>query len=212
MQDTPARWVAVHRLHHVHSDERDDPHSPLAGFFWGHMGWMFLKNENLNRLEIYSRFAKDLLREPFYKKLETTLLYPLILFGSWGLFFSAGLLAQVLVGKPLAEAAQFGASLVVWGVFVRTVVVWHITWSVNSLAHVFGYRNYDTSDDSRNNWFVAFVAVGEGWHNNHHADARSARHGHRWFEIDLTFSIVQLLERIGLATEVVRPGARKSDV
>ena len=75
MQDTPARWVAVHRLHHVHSDERDDPHSPLAGFFWGHMGWMFLKNENLNRLEIYSRFAKDLLREPFYKKLETTLLY-----------------------------------------------------------------------------------------------------------------------------------------
>ena len=212
MQDTPARWVAVHRLHHVHSDERDDPHSPLAGFFWGHMGWMFLKNENLNRLEIYSRFAKDLLREPFYKKLETTLLYPLILFGSWGVFFSAGLLVQLLAGKPLAEAAQFGASLVVWGVFVRTVVVWHITWSVNSLAHVFGYRNYDTSDDSRNNWFVALVAVGEGWHNNHHADARSARHGHRWFEIDLTFSIVQLLERIGLATEVVRPGARKSDV
>jgi stearoyl-CoA desaturase (delta-9 desaturase) len=176
------------------------------------MGWMFLKNEDLNRLEIYSRFAKDLLREPFYKKLETTLLYPLILFGSWVLFFSAGLLAQVLAGKPLAEAAQFGASLVVWGVFVRTVAVWHITWSVNSLAHVFGYRNYDTSDDSRNNWFVALIAVGEGWHNNHHADARSARHGHRWFEIDLTFSIVQLLERIGLATEVVRPGARKSDV
>lgn len=212
MQDTPARWVAVHRLHHVHSDQRDDPHSPLAGFLWGHMGWMFLKNDNLNRLEIYSRFAKDLLRDPFYKKLETTLLYPLILLGSWCLFFLIGLITQRLAGKPFAEAAQFGASLLIWGVFVRTVVVWHITWSVNSLAHIFGYRNYDTADDSRNNWFVAFMAMGEGWHNNHHADARSARHGHRWFEIDLTFSFVQLLEYVGLATEVVRPSSHKSEV
>ena len=212
MQDTPARWVAVHRLHHVHSDQRDDPHSPLAGFFWGHMGWMFLKNDNLERFEIYSRFAKDLLREPFYKKLETTLLYPIILLLSWSLFFLAGFLTQLLSGHSLAEATQFGASLLIWGVFVRTVLVWHITWSVNSLAHMLGYRNYETSDDSRNNWFVALIAMGEGWHNNHHADARSARHGHRWFEIDLTFSFVQLLEYLGLATEVVRPGVHKSQL
>ncbi len=212
MQDTPARWVAVHRLHHVYSDKRDDPHSPLAGFFWGHMGWMFLKNDNLDRLEIYSRFAKDILRDPFYKKLETTLLYPLILLGSWFLFFLIGFITQLVVCRSFAEAAQFGASLVIWGVFVRTVAVWHITWSVNSLAHIFGYRNYDTADDSRNNWFVALIAVGEGWHNNHHADARSAKHGHRWFEIDLTFTFVQLLEYLGLAKDVVRPGARKADI
>ena len=212
MQDTPARWVAVHRLHHVHSDERDDPHSPLAGFFWGHMGWMFLKNDNLDRLEIYARFGKDILRDPFYKKLETTLLYPLILLGSWFLFFLIGCVIQLAAGRSFAEAAQFGASLVIWGVFVRTVAVWHITWSVNSLAHLFGYRNYDTADGSRNNWFVGIIAVGEGWHNNHHADARSAKHGHRWFEIDLTFTFVQLLEYLGLAKEVVRPGARKAEI
>ena len=94
---------------------------------------------------------------------------------------------------------------------MRTVVVWHVTWSVNSLAHLFGYRTYNTADDSCNNWFVALLTLGEGWHNNHHADARSARHGHRWFEIDLTFTVIQLLERVGLASEVIRPRKRLSD-
>ncbi len=205
MQDTPARWVAVHRLHHVHSDSREDPHSPLAGPFWGHMGWMFVKNTDLERLEIYSRYAKDILRDPFYKRLETTALYPLIVLGSWALFFATGVLIELSLGGSFYEALQLGASVCVWGVFARTVVVWHITWSVNSAAHLWGYRNYNTADDSRNNWFVALIAVGEGWHNNHHADARSARHGHKWFELDLTFSCVQILEYLGLATEVVRP-------
>ena len=115
---------------------------------------------------------------------------------------------ELLWGGSFVQAIQFGFSLLIWGVFVRTVVVWHVTWSVNSLAHVFGYRNYDTADDSRNNWFVALLTLGEGWHNNHHADARSARHGHRWFEIDLTFSVIQLLERVGLASDVIRPSRR----
>jgi len=118
---------------------------------------------------------------------------------------------ELLWGGSFVQAIQFGFSLLIWGVFVRTVVVWHVTWSVNSLAHVFGYRNYDTSDGSRNNWFVALLTLGEGWHNNHHADARSARHGHRWFEIDLTFSVIQLLERVGLASDVIRPSGRLND-
>jgi stearoyl-CoA desaturase (delta-9 desaturase) len=112
------------------------------------------------------------------------------------------------MGHSVPQAVQFGSSLLIWGVFVRTVVVWHITWSVNSLTHLWGYRNHNTSDDSRNNWFVALITFGEGWHNNHHADARSAKHGHLWFEIDLTFAFIQLLEYLGLATEVVRPGSK----
>ena len=99
-------------------------------------------------------------------------------------------------------------SLLIWGVFVRTVLVWHITWSVNSLAHIWGYRNYETDEQSRNNWFVAILTSGEGWHNNHHADARSARHGHRWWEIDLIFAFVQGLEAVGLAWNVCEPDRR----
>jgi stearoyl-CoA desaturase (delta-9 desaturase) len=211
MQDTPARWVGIHRWHHVKSDESDDPHTPLAGLAWGHVGWVFLKNDQIDRYTIYTRFAKDILRDPFYKRLETTARYPLIIVASWGLFFSVGFAIELLWGGSFVQAIQFGLSLLIWGVFVRTVVVWHVTWSVNSLAHVFGYRNYDTSDDSRNNWFVALMTLGEGWHNNHHADARSSRHGHRWFEIDLTFSVIQLLEYVGLATNVIRPSKRLND-
>jgi stearoyl-CoA desaturase (delta-9 desaturase) len=211
VQDTPARWVGIHRWHHVMSDKSDDPHSPLVGLAWGHVGWVFLKNDQIDRYAIYTRLAKDILRDPFYKSLETTARYPLIIVGSWGLFFSVGFALELLWGGSFVQAIQFGLSLLIWGVFVRTVVVWHVTWSVNSLAHVFGYRNYDTSDDSRNNWFVALMTLGEGWHNNHHADARSSRHGHRWFEIDLTFSVIQLLEYVGLATNVIRPSKRLND-
>ncbi len=208
MQDTPARWVAVHRRHHEHSDRRDDPHSPLAGFLWGHVGWMLAENADLVRLRIYDRYAKDILRDPFYRRLERTLLYPVIVVSSWAVFFLAGLGAGLLAGNGAAAAAQFGASLLIWGVFVRIVLVWHITWSVNSLAHVWGYQNYDTGEQSRNNWFVAILTSGEGWHNNHHADARSARHGHRWWEIDLIYAFVRGLEAVGLAKDVCRPDRR----
>lgn len=205
MQDTPAHWVAVHRRHHEYSDQRDDPHSPYVNFFWGHMAWMLVKNRDLPRLELYSRYAKDILRDPFYKRLETTLLYPSIVIGSWGVFFVAGYLLGYVAGAEPRQALRSGLSLLVWGVFVRTVFVWHITWSVNSIAHRWGYRNYDTDDRSQNNRLVAVMAAGEGWHNNHHADPRSASHGHRRWEFDFTFQIVRLLEKLGLATGVVRP-------
>jgi fatty-acid desaturase len=211
MQDTPARWVAVHRRHHEHSDRQDDPHSPLAGFLWGHVGWMLIENRDLVRLGIYDRYAKDILRDPFYRRLERTLLYPIILLSSWAVFFLGGFAAHLLAGGSLAAAARFGMSLLIWGVFVRIVLVWHITWSVNSLAHLWGYRNYETGERSRNNWFVAILTSGEGWHNNHHADARSARHGHRWWEIDLIFAVVRGLQAVGLAWNVCEPDRRMTE-
>lgn len=206
-QDTPARWIAVHRRHHEHSDRREDPHSPLVNFIWGHAAWMLLDNRDLIRLGIYDRYAKDILRDPFYRRLERTALYPAIVLGSWALFFLGGCAAGLLAGHGPAESVQFGASLLIWGVFVRTVLVWHITWSVNSLSHLWGYRNYATPDDSRNNWFVALISSGEGWHNNHHADPRSASHGHGGWEIDLIYLFVRGLEKLGLAKDVRRPGS-----
>jgi fatty-acid desaturase len=208
MQDTPARWVAVHRRHHEHSDRQDDPHSPLVNFFWGHLGWMLVENRDLVRLGIYDRYAKDILRDPFYRRMERTLLYPAILLGSWAVFFLGGFAAGLFGSGKLAEATQFGSSLLIWGVFVRTVVVWHITWSVNSAAHLWGYRSYETGELSRNNWLVALISNGEGWHNNHHADPRSARHGHHSWEIDVVFATVRVLELAGLAQNVCRPHPR----
>jgi fatty-acid desaturase len=208
MQDTPARWVAVHRRHHELSDRQDDPHSPLVAFLWGHVGWMLVENRDLARLGIYDRYAKDILRDPFYRKMERTPLYPTILLGSWAAFFLAGYIAALLSGATAADAARFGASLLIWGVFARTVIVWHITWSVNSLAHLWGYRSYETEEQSRNNWFVALISNGEGWHNNHHADSRSARHGHRWWELDVVYITICALETIGLARDVRRPEQR----
>ena len=108
-------------------------------------------------------------------------------------------------GESRAAALQFGASLFVWGGPLRTVLVWHTTWSVNSVTHLWGYRNYATRDDSRNNLLIGFLAAGEGWHNNHHADPSSARHGHRWWEFDLTWHIIRLLMLLGLATKVALP-------
>ncbi|MDB5654564.1 MAG: Delta 9 acyl-lipid fatty acid desaturase, partial [Tardiphaga sp.] len=141
-EDTPARWVAVHRRHHEKSDEQPDPHSPLAGFFWGHVGWLLVKNPDLSRLGIYDRYAKDILRDPFYVTLERHMWQLKILLIQINVFFFAGLLAELAMGGSWSEAVVFALSIVVWAVFVRTVFVWHQTWAVNSLTHMWGYRNY----------------------------------------------------------------------
>jgi fatty-acid desaturase len=205
LQDTPARWVAVHRRHHEQADDRPDPHSPLVNFLWAHVGWILVENTELNRLGIYDRYAKDILRDNFYRHLERNLWQVWIIVLSWAAFFGGGFLIEILMGGTPMEAVQFGASLLIWGVFVRTVVVWHQTWAVNSVTHLWGYRNYPTDEESRNNVFVGILSNGEGWHNNHHADPRSARHGHRWWELDTTYLTIRLLERLGLAWDVVRP-------
>lgn len=100
---------------------------------------------------------------------------------------------------------QLGAISLVWGVFVRTVVGWHITWAVNSVTHIWGYRNYETGENSRNNVLVGLLSNGEGWHNNHHADPRSARHGHRWWELDMTYLTIRALGLLGIAWQIVEP-------
>ena len=204
-EDTPARWVAVHRRHHEKADNQPDPHSPLAGFLWGHVGWLLVKNPDLSRLGIYDRYAKDILRDPFYVALERNLWQLKIILLQINAFFFAGVAAGLLQRGSWSDAVVMGLSFVVWGVFVRTVFVWHQTWAVNSITHLWGYRNYATDEDSRNNLFVGYLAHGEGWHNNHHADQRSARHGHRWWEIDTTYLTIRLLAMLGLAWDVVTP-------
>jgi fatty-acid desaturase len=201
-QDTPARWVAVHRRHHQHADDQEDPHSPLASFFWSHMGWLLVENRELTRLKIFDRYARDVLQDRFYKRLERNN-WLLVVFASWIVFFAAGFAASLALGASVAASVQFGLSLLIWGVFVRTVAVWHITWSVNSFAHRFGYRNYETDEGSRNNILVGLISNGEGWHNNHHAAPRSARHGHRPWELDVTYLTIRMLAALGLAERVI---------
>ena len=205
LQDTPARWVAIHRLHHQHSDKQPDPHSPLVNFFWGHVGWVLVEHHEHSKVTVFERYARDLLRDPYYLWLERRLNWLRVYVAHTLVFFLAGLAwGWGTTGEYLA-GLQFGLSLLLWGVVVRTVVVWHCTWSVNSLSHIWGYRNHETGDQSRNNWLVALMTSGEGWHNNHHAEQRCAAAGHKWWEFDVTWGFIRLLETVGLAKNVIRP-------
>ena len=203
LQDAPARWVGVHRLHHQFSDHQRDPHSPLVDFVWGHVGWLVYRDTYIGTMDFYDRYARDLIRDPFYRWLERG---PV-----WGSIYLAHAAAFYLIGMAVGWAwsgtymggVQLGLSWLVWGVFFRTALTWHITWSVNSLSHLWGYANYDTRDHSLNNWFVAAITSGEGWHNNHHARPRCCAHGHRWWEIDVVYRMILFLEMVGLAKDVV---------
>jgi len=218
LQDAPARWVAIHRMHHQHSDQEPDPHSPLVDFFWGHMGWLMYQNKYFGTPDFYDRYVREILKDPFYLRLERDFRYLSVYLAHAVLFYLAGFVIGWWMAGELLGGIQFGASLLVWGVFVRTVYVWHITWAVNSVTHRWGYRNYDVSDQSRNNWIIGLTNNGEGWHNNHHAFPRCAAHGHKWWELDLTYILILLLERLGLAKNVVHPtteqlriGAKRTD-
>ena len=182
----PISWVAAHRYHHTYSDQEQDPHSPLVSFLWAHFTWLFGREDFLNDFDSYKRYTPDMANDKFLKVLDDWHIVPS--------FILAGILY-----------AWGGWSFVVWGIFVRSVIVYHVTWFVNSASHVWGYRSYKTTDQSRNNWWVAILAFGEGWHNNHHAFQRSARHGFRWWEIDLTYRMIQALWVLGLATQIHLP-------
>ena len=202
-EDTPARWVATHRIHHAHSDEEDDPHSPLVDAFWGHIGWLFVRNRTLHTTSSYEKYARDILRDPFYFWLERRSWRAAAIWALQAVVFFAVAFAIAWPLWGLSEALWFGGSLVVWGVIARTLLVWHITWSVNSLTHLFGYRNHATDENSRNNWLVAILAAGEGWHNNHHHDPACCSVSHRWWELDVTHLEVRLLQKLGIVTSVV---------
>jgi sn-1 stearoyl-lipid 9-desaturase len=180
MQGGPIWWVGLHRHHHLYSDQSIDHHDSRKGFWWSHMQWMFHDVPAENEI---SKFTKDIADDPVYQFLDNYFLPIQVVFG----------LLLYLVG---------GWSFVVWGVFMRLVVVYHCTWLVNSATHKFGYRTHDAGDHSTNCWWVAILAYGEGWHNNHHAFQYSARHGLQWWEIDMTWMTIRLLQILGLATKV----------
>jgi stearoyl-CoA desaturase (delta-9 desaturase) len=152
---------------------------------------------------LYDRYARDVLSDPFYMKIERNLRYVQIYAWHCALFFVAGLALGCLLHSQPTEIACFAISLTVWGAFLRTVLVWHITWLVNSATHLWGYRTHETDDFSRNNLLVGYLAAGEGWHNNHHARQRNARHGHQWWEVDVTYLVIRLLARMGLAWNII---------
>jgi stearoyl-CoA desaturase (delta-9 desaturase) len=202
LQGSPLRWVTIHRVHHQHSDEQEDPHSPFVNFLWGHMNWLFVVNTTLETLSTYERYTPDLLEDPFQRWLHRKYMWLWVYMAHALLLGLVALVVSGLVYGMTTEALWLAGGLFLWGVVVRTVYVWHITWLVNSASHRWGYRNYSTHDHSTNNWVVAFLTNGEGWHNNHHAAPRAAAHGHRWWEIDLTYTTILALEKLGLAWKV----------
>jgi len=180
-------WVSDHRRHHAHSDESDDVHSPNRGFGWAHMFWWMTPDiTSIHTPEYYKKWAPDLLKDPVHRWMDSYhIVFPIL-----------GAIALTLIG---------GMPFLVWAFFVRSVLVLHATWLVNSATHVWGYRSHDTRDTSTNLWWVAAITYGEGWHNNHHAFQTSARHGIRWWEIDTTYYTIRVMSLLGLARNVKMP-------
>ena len=176
----PFEWIAKHRMHHHGSDTAEDPHDSTLGFWWSHVGWILCK---LPCDRDIPRYTKDIAGDPVYRFLDRTMVF-------WQLAL-AGLL-YLLGGWPF----------VVWGIFARLVAVYHCTWFVNSATHLWGYRSHPSGDRSTNCWWVALLTYGEGWHNNHHSFQSSARHGLRWWEIDLTWWTILALSALGLAQRI----------
>ncbi|NMF58715.1 acyl-CoA desaturase [Pseudanabaena yagii] len=189
LQGGPIFWIAGHRLHHAHTeDEEKDPYSARKGFWWSHMLWILYPKSDFFDADKYFRYAPDLARDPFYLWLDK--------------YF---LLLQIPVGVGLYLLG--GWSYVIWGMCVRSVFLWHSTWFINSVTHMWGYRTFETNDNSRNLWWAAIVTYGEGWHNNHHAYPNVAKAGWRWWEVDVTWWAIQVLRALGLATKVIMPPA-----
>ncbi len=194
------RWVAVHRRHHQHSDQADDPHSPhgfgggirgvFVGMWHAHVGWMFAPHQ-----PGLSRYVGDLISDRLVNCVSNL----------WGLWVLLGLFIPTAIGG-LLTGTWLGALLgFLWGGLVRIFLVHHVTWSINSICHIWGGRPFRCNDESRNNFLCGVLALGEGWHNNHHAFPTSARHGLRWWQLDLSYLVVRLLVAMRLAWQVRVP-------
>lgn len=199
VQSGPITWVTTHRIHHAFTETEKDPHSPRNGTYWSHIGWIFRGTAQGHSAATRQRYSPDLLRDPYLVFIDkyyyvTSIVAGVVLFaiGGWGMVLTA--------------------------IFLRTTISWHFTWLVNSATHLWGSRRFDTRDDSRNNALVAAVTFGEGWHNNHHAYPRSARHGLTWKEFDVNWVQLTIMEKLGLienvyaydlATETEAPGQLK---
>lgn len=183
LEGGPIFWVATHRQHHQLSDHEGDPHSPRDGGFWAHMGWILFGDTHHNNTELMGKYAPDLNRDQFYRWLNTN---------HW--------MSLTAVGLILLAVGGWG--MVLWGIFLRVVVGLHATWLVNSATHMWGSRRFETRDDSRNSWWVALITFGEGWHNNHHAHPVSARHGLAWYEFDISWITLKMLNAIGVVSDL----------
>ncbi|MGZ6389850.1 MAG: acyl-CoA desaturase [Ktedonobacterales bacterium] len=182
------QWTATHTKHHALADRPGDPHSPLDGFFHAHLGWIFAETDADPR-----RYCRHLLRDRLVLFVSRTHLLWVVL----------AMAIPFAIGGVLGGWAGALTGLL-WGGLVRQFLTHHVTWSVNSICHTFGKRAFETNDASRNEWIVGLLALGEGWHNNHHAFPRSAFHGLRWWQFDLAGYVIRLLERLGLAHDVYR--------
>jgi stearoyl-CoA desaturase (delta-9 desaturase) len=185
VQKGPLWWAANHRDHHRYSDTVDDVHSPRRGFWWSHVGWFLCRRFDATHLDR----VRDLAAYPELRWLDRWHLVPPTLLG----------VAICLVG---------GASGLLVGFFLSTVLLYHGTFLVNSLAHVIGKPRYETGDDSKNSWVIALLTMGEGWHNNHHAYPSSTRQGFFWWEFDPTYYALVVLSWLGLARDLRQPPAR----
>lgn len=183
MQDAPDKWVATHRIHHAFVETEKDPHSTRSGFWWAQMGWVVWGTAQDHDDATLKKYVPDMKKDRMHVLISRFYLVPLAI--------SAVIL--FLIG---------GWPMVIWGVFARVVVGWHTTWFVNSLSHIFGKRPFETNDDSTNNWFVAILTFGEGWHNNHHAFPTSARHGLKWYQFDMNWIAIRILEKLGWAKQI----------
>jgi stearoyl-CoA desaturase (delta-9 desaturase) len=194
-------WVADHRKHHAFSDQEGDPHSPhvghggglrgaLRGLAHAHLGWLFIHTQRGAK----RRYAPDLLKDPVVSFVDRT-------FIAWA---AAGLALPVALGVAIGHSLKHGLTALLWGGAVRVLVLHHVTYSINSLCHYFGRKRFATGDESRNLLWLALPSLGEAWHNNHHAFPTSAAHGMRRWELDPSALVIRLLEKLGLAWNVVR--------
>jgi stearoyl-CoA desaturase (Delta-9 desaturase) len=197
LQRGPIWWAAIHRHHHSHSDSEGDWHSPRNGFWHAHHGWL----ESPDILMVSYDRVKDLTRYPELRFIDS-------------FYFIPALMVPVIlaaIGAYLeAHYPQLGTSawqMVVWGFFVRTAIVWQLTFIVNSLLHMWGWKRFDNRDDSRNSYLLGVINLGDGFHNNHHRYPMSARHGFYWWEIDVTYYVIKLLEALHLVRDVKTPPA-----
>ncbi|MBD2309377.1 fatty acid desaturase [Chroococcidiopsis sp. FACHB-1243] len=187
LQGGPLFWVAGHRRHHTYTEDIDkDPYSAKRGFWWSHMGWLLYKRPEFFEYESNRKFAPDLAKDAFYRWLDR---YYLLL--------------QIPLGVGLYLLG--GWSFVIYGLFLRAVLLWHSTWLINSASHITGYRSHDCDDNSRNLWWAAILTYGEGWHNNHHAYPNVAKAGWKWWEIDPTWWTILILKQMRLARKIVLP-------
>jgi sn-1 stearoyl-lipid 9-desaturase len=176
-------WVVTHRIHHAYTETPDDPHSPRDGRWWAHMGWILRGTAQQHDAATMQRYAPDLMKDRVHVWLNRLYFVPLIISGLMLLYFG-------------------GWSMLMCGVFLRVTIGLHATWLVNSATHLWGTRRFVTRDDSTNSWWVALVTFGEGWHNNHHAHPRAARHGLTWYEIDVNWWGIRTLQFLGLAKDI----------